>query len=91
VCCGGANLAADACEGGVPADCDVDCGLILIPWFEDCSTLIQQLAADQFEDYQGVYNRPRPLIRSHIHTTWTLQNFSVCSLMKYQPAQMPAF
>jgi len=57
VCCSGPNLAADACVDGVPTDCDYNCALILIPWFEDCSTLIGQLAGEQFGAYENAYNR----------------------------------
>ena len=53
----GPNLAADACVDGVPTDCDYNCALILIPWFEDCSTLIGQLAGEQFGAYENAYNR----------------------------------
>ena len=57
MCCSGPNLAADACVDGVPTDCDYNCALILIPWFEDCSTLIGQLAGEQFGAYENAYNR----------------------------------
>ena len=57
VCCSGPNLVADACANGVPTNCDVGCAVILIPWFEDCSAIISQIAADEFTTYQNAYNR----------------------------------
>lgn len=41
VCCSGPNAAPDACVGGAPTACDLDCSYVYIPWFTECHEILE--------------------------------------------------
>ena len=44
VCCGG--TAAEDCSGGMPARCSPECAELLVPYWDECSTMIQLMGGD---------------------------------------------
>ena len=55
VCCDAANSAADDCLNGVPQRCDSACAGVYMPWFEECSGIIEEIVEEHMPVYADVF------------------------------------
>jgi hypothetical protein len=57
ICCNQANSIADVCLNGVPQNCNRACAGVYIPWFEECSGIIETIVDEHLPVYSDVFER----------------------------------